>query len=75
MQKISLDSAIKEIHEACLKKGVRSPFFFIVGAGISSPIIPLAVEIERECKEIAKKKNRTEEPNKHSLNQKNDKNF
>jgi tetratricopeptide (TPR) repeat protein len=66
MQKISLDTAISEIHEACLKKEEKSPFFFIVGAGISSPIIPLAVEIERECKEIAKKKNRTEEPDKNS---------
>jgi len=66
MKKVSLEEAVSEIHQACLKKGEKSPFFFIVGAGISSPVIPLAVELERECKEIAKKKNRVKEPTSNS---------
>lgn len=66
MQKISLDVAVSEIIQACPKKGEKSPFFFIVGAGISSPIIPLAIDIEKECREIAIKKHRTKEPIKNT---------
>lgn len=31
----------------------RRPFFFLVGAGISYPPVPLASDIERKCREIA----------------------
>lgn len=68
MQTISLDTAVSEIYQACQKSSEKSPFFFIVGAGISSPIIPLAVEIERECKEIAIKHKRDKGPSSNSPN-------
>ena len=40
----------------------RLPFFFLVGAGISHPPIPLASQIEQHCNAIAKKYGRAEEP-------------
>src|SRR4051794_34581026 len=60
MEPIGLDTAISHIQQACAPGG-RSPFFFVVGAGISSPSVPLASEVESRCREIAKKWGRTEE--------------
>ncbi len=58
---IPLKQAIAEIKRAVQEsdaagpRAVHSPFFFIVGAGISHPPIPLAKDIEQRCRqEIAK---------------------
>ncbi len=56
MNELDLDMAVGEICQACDgKTGKQSPFFLIVGAGISAPTLPLAVEIEAECKTVALK--------------------
>lgn len=54
-KEISLETAIGEIKQACTQseKNGHCPFFFIVGAGISSPSVPLAKEIIIHCKEKA----------------------
>jgi tetratricopeptide (TPR) repeat protein len=63
MYELDLESAVSEIHQACEgKPGSHSPFFFIVGAGLSAPTIPIASEIEQECREIARGRNRLGEP-------------
>ncbi|HEX3092154.1 MAG TPA: SIR2 family protein, partial [Candidatus Angelobacter sp.] len=63
MYELDLESAVSEISQACENRpGKQSPFFFIVGAGISAPTIPLASEIELECKAIAAKHRRSGEP-------------
>jgi|ERR1039458_642664 hypothetical protein len=62
-REIDLATAISEIEQARDEaEDGKSPFFIIAGAGISAPIIPLASEIARECKEKAAKYNRTVEP-------------
>ncbi|MDL5501724.1 MAG: hypothetical protein QSU88_00755, partial [Candidatus Methanoperedens sp.] len=63
MQLIDLNKAIDQIQQACEenREEGRSPFFFLVGAGISHPPIPLASEIVEQCKATAKKCNRTNE--------------
>ena len=58
MKILDIKTAASHIKQACddsrqLKH--RSPFFFLVGAGISHPPIPLACEIESECKAVAAK--------------------
>jgi SOS response regulatory protein OraA/RecX len=58
MQRITLDEASRRIKQAVdsARDGKRpSPFFFMVGAGISVPSVPLAAEIQRQCEEIARK--------------------
>ena len=63
MYELELEDAVSEIHQACEdRNGSRSPFFFIVGAGISAPTIPIASEITSECKNIAIRQKRTNEP-------------
>ncbi|MGH7801305.1 MAG: SIR2 family protein [Thermodesulfobacteriota bacterium] len=60
---IKLKIAISQIQQACEdQSGKRLPFFFLVGAGISYPHIPLASEIEKHCKEVAQKYDRKDEP-------------
>ncbi len=63
LQIIDLTTAIDQIQQACEenREEGRSPFFFLVGAGISNPPIPLASEIVEQCKATAKKYNRTNE--------------
>src|SRR3990167_9348702 len=65
MQLIDLETAVNHIRRACNaghKKG-HSPFFFLVGGGISFPPIPLASEIVEHCKaKAAKECTRTTEP-------------
>ena len=54
-----LGSAIGEIRQACEELGAdahRSPFFMIVGAGISYPPVPLAANIIEHCRQIDAKK-------------------
>src|SRR5208282_3999602 len=55
MEKIYLDEAIRQIKCICDQhnsdnKNRQPPFFFIVGAGVSSPSIKLASEIIEDCK-------------------------
>lgn len=52
MPLLDLNSAIVEIYQAVgqnRRQGIRSPFFFMVGAGISYPQIPLAAQIQEHC--------------------------
>ncbi len=67
MNTIGLDIAVSEIKQACDDAGGeahRSPFFLVVGAGISTPSVPLAGEIIERCKSQARKLQRdaTSEP-------------
>ena len=58
MQTIDLKNAVMQIFQIVdqhAKRGERSPFFFIAGAGVSNPPIPLAGEIEEQCKQEARK--------------------
>lgn len=51
---ISLPTAMTEIYQTVdqhRRDGIDSPFFFIVGAGISNPPIPLASAIEAACRQ------------------------
>ena len=59
------DPAVSEIQQACQENrdcGKGSPFFFLVGAGISNPPIPLAFELEEQCRQTAARYRRTQEP-------------
>jgi tetratricopeptide (TPR) repeat protein len=60
---IELDEAISRIKQACdyNKTGV-SRFFFMVGAGMSYPSVPLALDITAKCKEVALEYGRTRDP-------------
>lgn len=65
MNTLTLEEAVNEITWACrraAKEGDRCPFFFVVGAGVSHPAIPLASEIEAHCKDEARKIGITREP-------------
>jgi len=44
---------IKAAYDAKHRRGERSPFFFITGAGLSAPSVPLAAEIIKHCQERA----------------------
>lgn len=62
---LGLKSAAMEIRQACDELGAeahRSPFFFVVGAGISFPPVPLAASIIGHCQELAKQYGRAEPP-------------
>ena len=62
---IDLESAVFEIRQACKELGEetpRSPFFFIVGAGISFPPVPLAATIIDHCQAVAREYNRAAPP-------------
>ncbi|WHZ21435.1 MAG: hypothetical protein OJF47_000547 [Nitrospira sp.] len=62
---LDLNPAVMEIRQACDELGAeahRSPFFFVVGAGISYPPVPLAASIIGYCQGIAKRYNRVEQP-------------
>ncbi len=54
-QLIDLDTAANHIQRARKDFNEESPFFFLVGAGISHPPIPLASEIIEHCKVTAEK--------------------
>lgn len=51
---ISLEEASSHIVQACPAGTPSSPFFFVVGAGISSPPVPLAAEITEHCRAQAR---------------------
>jgi len=42
---------IKQSYDWALSKDRVSPFFFVIGAGVSVPQVPLASEIIKQCKE------------------------
>ena len=56
--KINVETAVREIvsttRTLTANDPTAFPFFFIVGAGISAPMIPLASRIEDFCREAAK---------------------
>jgi tetratricopeptide (TPR) repeat protein len=63
MRWIDLKLAASEIKQAVTDARAEekpSPFFFVVGAGISSPPIPLASEIQEHCKELAAGRGRSD---------------
>jgi tetratricopeptide (TPR) repeat protein len=65
MRFLDLATAASEIQQACQENrecGKGSPFFFLAGAGISSPPIPLAYELEEQCRQTALRYHRTQEP-------------
>jgi len=55
-------SHIKQVCDDCREANERLPFFFLVGAGISHPPIPLAAEIEENCMAVAHNYGRGSEP-------------
>jgi hypothetical protein len=61
---INLQKAVVEIRQACagVKDNQRTPFFFIVGAGVSSPSIPIASELVKELKDSAREYGHQDEP-------------
>ncbi|HEY0264759.1 MAG TPA: tetratricopeptide repeat protein [Granulicella sp.] len=62
---ISLSDATSKIHRIVRQRQEReerSPFFFIVGAGVSAPEIPLAGEIEEHCRNEAARDGNTTPP-------------
>jgi tetratricopeptide (TPR) repeat protein len=63
MRELDLDSAISEIIQACPDSNdANPPFFFIVGAGVSRPIIETASGLMDECKAIALQNGKTAKP-------------
>ena len=65
MPQINLKTAAGRIYQIVqqrLDRQLASPFFFIVGAGISSPQIPLARQIEDDCRAVAEKYGNTAPP-------------
>ncbi len=57
MPNINLKTAVSKIYQIVdqrRRRKLRSPFFFIAGAGVSNPPIPLASEIEEHCRSEAK---------------------
>ena len=62
---IDIKTAVSEIKQACREakeNKERSPFFFMVGSGISYPSVPLAPEVQRQCEEKARNLKRDASP-------------
>ncbi|HLG16872.1 MAG TPA: tetratricopeptide repeat protein [Blastocatellia bacterium] len=64
MNFINLKRAVTEIKQACdgVKGSQRTPFFFIVGAGISHPSVPLAPDLVKDFSKTAGDYGKTNEP-------------
>jgi hypothetical protein len=64
MRIINLHAAADQIRQMCLDTplGDEQPYFFVAGAGISYPHVPLASDIVRHCKDLAHQYNRVDEP-------------
>jgi len=65
MPNIDLKTAVARIYQIVdqrRKRNLSSPFFFIAGAGVSNPPIPLAWEIEEQCKQVAQSYDDTNPP-------------
>ena len=54
-KQISLKQAVGEIKYLCDDESESYPFFFLTGAGISNPPVPLASKIIADCQNQAKK--------------------
>jgi len=52
-KKIFLDQAVGHIKNTCSRENSHNPLFFVVGAGISHPPVPLSDQIIKECKKQA----------------------
>src|SRR5215213_247824 len=65
---IELDEAVSRIKRAYEGHSptAASPYFFMVGAGISYPSVPLAAEIISQCKEVARVHGRGEDSKKRN---------
>jgi len=65
---IELDEAVSRIKQACedRENDSRFPFFFMVGAGLSYPSVPLAPDIVSKCREVAQGYGRGSEPTEKS---------
>ncbi|HEX5885439.1 MAG TPA: SIR2 family protein [Pyrinomonadaceae bacterium] len=65
---IELDEAVSRIKQAYEghSPSAASPYFFMVGAGISYPSVPLAAQIISQCKEVARGYGRGEDPKKRT---------
>jgi tetratricopeptide (TPR) repeat protein len=50
VKELSLDRAAVHIRNTCLDHPGFHPFFFMIGAGISHPSVPLAAAVVEECK-------------------------
>lgn len=62
---LDLTTAVGEIRQACDELGAEarsSPFFLVVGAGISFPPVPLARVIIEHCQVVATKYERAQPP-------------
>jgi tetratricopeptide (TPR) repeat protein len=72
---LDLKTAISHIQQAResssgeVLKGAESPFFFIVGSGVSFPPVPLASTIVEHCKEVATKYGRGQQSSKNPMEQ------
>lgn len=69
MHIVSLEQAAKEIAQTSGRaddRGDSEPYVYVAGAGISSPSVPLAAEIQKECEEEAKRLGITAGPGKTS---------
>ncbi|MEK7213990.1 MAG: SIR2 family protein [Chloroflexota bacterium] len=65
MNLIDLKEAVSHIKQAVDAEDKNgSPFFFIVGAGISHPSVPLAAAITAHCQEVAREYDRNHPPSK-----------
>jgi tetratricopeptide (TPR) repeat protein len=70
MRVLGLKTAVVEIHQAIMqgkRQKLPSPFFFMVGAGISHPPLPLAAEIQTSCQLEAQVYGKDKPPEKDSL--------
>ncbi len=61
MEQLYLEEAVSHIVQT-VNSHDKSNFFFIVGAGVSAPVIPLAEEIQAHCRQIAIEAGRLVEP-------------
>lgn len=63
---VSLEMALSEIAQSCEETVnldvYRSPYFLIIGAGVSNPPVPLASNIINHCKELSSYYNRSIDP-------------
>lgn len=64
MKLLNLKQAVTQIKQACdgIEESKRSPFFFVVGAGISYPPVPLASDLVKAFRENAGRYSDLEEP-------------
>ena len=69
MRELTLKAAATEIYQTCQQskeQGLLSPFFFMVGAGISHPPLPLAAELQAHFKNEAEQYDKTTLPSQSS---------